>query len=81
MLSLYYGEEARNRRIPFDPPFILKCISLIDRKKNRISKNLMLSEETTSPKGYRCENRDVFMKNGLCCSFGFSNHVKAKELT
>ena len=60
----YCKQEMEEGYIPFNSPFILKWVSLRDKKKKvRVSAKLRWSEVAKIKRVYRCEACGVLMKS------------------
>ncbi len=62
MLCPYCNKEMEEGYIPFNSPFILKWVSLVDKRRIRISSKLKLSEVAKIKNIHYCKNCDVFIK-------------------
>ena len=58
----YCQKEMEEGYVPFNSPFVLKWVSLVDRKKVRISDKTKWSEVAKIKSIYYCKDCDVFIK-------------------
>ena len=58
----YCQKEMVEGYVPFNSPFILKWVSLVDKQKIRISDKLKLSEVAKIKSVFYCKECNVFIK-------------------
>ena len=58
----YCQKEMEEGYVPFNSPFILKWVSLVDKKKIRISDKIKWSEVAKIKNLYYCKDCSVFIK-------------------
>lgn len=61
----YCQKEMVEGYIPFNSPFVLKWVSITDKKKVRISDKVKLSEVSKIKNVHYCESCNVFLKKNL----------------
>ncbi len=62
MLCPCSHQEMEEEHVPFNSPFILKWVSLVDKQKVRISDKLKLSEVAKIKNIHYCRDCNVFIK-------------------
>ena len=58
----YCQKEMEEGYVPFNSPFILKWVSLVDKKKVRISDKIKWSEAAKIKNMHYCKDSTVFIK-------------------
>ena len=62
MICPYCQKEMEEGYVPFNSPLVLKWVSLLDKKKIRISDKLKWSEVAKIKNVHFCEDCSVFIK-------------------
>ncbi len=58
----YCQKEMEEGYVPFNSPFVLRWVSLIDKKKIRISDKVKLTQVSKIKNVHYCKDCDVFIK-------------------
>ena len=58
----YCQKEMVEGYVPFNSPFVLRWVSLIDKKKIRISDKVKLTQVSKIKNVHYCKDCDVFIK-------------------
>ena len=62
MTCPYCQQEMEEGYVPFNSPFVLKWVSLIDKKKIRISDKVKWSEVAKIKHVFYCQSCNVYIK-------------------
>lgn len=58
----YCQKEMEEGFVPFNSPFVLKWVSLADKRKIKISDKVKLSEVSKIKNIYHCKDCNIFIK-------------------
>ncbi|MBR2152105.1 MAG: hypothetical protein IJ944_02325 [Clostridia bacterium] len=62
MICPYCQKEMVEGYVPFNSPFVLKWVSLLDKRKVRISDKVKLTEVSKIKNVHYCQDCGVFIK-------------------